>query len=131
MAEIKRIYNEDYDIAVFNIKGIITYPEMKDIIDVYYGGQLTKYTIFDFTEADVKQHFTTHEAQLLGGQVQRLGITRKNAVDVIIVPDLFQYGLARIYAAYSEMVQTSDSLRTMIFRSKESAMDWIKKNESK
>jgi hypothetical protein len=50
----------------------------------------------------------------------------------VVVNGLLQYGLARMYAAYAASARKDpDSLQTLVFRSFEEALGWIKENEKK
>ena len=128
MAAIKVFIDKELDVAEFRVEGILTYQELRDAIARYYSGTLTKYTVWDFTNADVK-NFRNNELMQIGNQVNLAGKAREKCFDVIIVPGLIHYGLARVYAGYSEAIQKkSDALKTMVFRSREHAFNWIREN---
>ncbi|MBN1824020.1 MAG: hypothetical protein JW803_06860 [Endomicrobiales bacterium] len=131
MGNIGVTHDKEFDIAIYTLEGDVTYADIRDAIDEYYDGKLTKYTLWDFSMMDLPKNFTGEHARLLGGQVNTLGKERpEGAVDLIIVPDIVQFGLARVYAAYSEFFgDKPGTLKTMIFRKKDDALRWVRGNE--
>ena len=53
-----------------------------------------------------------------------MGAARPTGIDYVVVHNLLQYGLARMYYAYSEMTRSSSgpSLKTIVVRSKDDAL---------
>lgn len=129
MAQVNISYDLQLDIAVYKFQGELAHSDIRDAITKYYSGNLTKYTIWDFSGTDV-HNIRNSELLQVGNQVALAGKARNNCYDVIIVSDIIKYGLARIYAGYAETIQKNPmALKTMVFRDKEHAMDWIKANE--
>ena len=128
MATLKVFTDKELDVAEYKFEGELVYSELRDAIMHYYNGTPTKYTVWDFTNTDVKK-IRNNELMQIGNQVSQGGKTRDKCYDVIIVPGLIHYGLARIYASYAEAIQKkSDALKTMVFRSREQAFVWIREN---
>jgi len=86
---------------VFTILGSPDYAEISGIIDKYFKGVLTKYTIWDFSKAEPKKHLTSDEAKKLGLQVKSYTDKHPGRIDILIVPGILQHGLARIFQSYS------------------------------
>jgi len=104
------------------------YTDIHDAIEEYYSGTLTKYTIWDFSNMK-KKHLASEDAIKLGQLVNAAGKARKGGFDIIVVPGLVQYGMARIYAAYAAIVERDEqNLCTKIFRNLDEALLWIQKN---
>ena len=130
MATLKVSIDKELDIAEYRFEGEIVYSELRDSIKQYYSGTLTKYTVWDFSATNV-QNVRNSEIMTIANQVSVAGQARDNCFDVIIVSELFKYGLARIYAGYAESIQKNPAaLKTMVFRTREHAYDWIRAHES-
>jgi hypothetical protein len=128
MATITVFIDKELDIAEFMVQGVLTYQELRGTIEQYYKGTLTKYTVWDFTDTDI-QKIWKNQVLLIGRQVDIFGNARDKCFDVIIAPDIIHYGLAMIYASYFEIIHRKpDSVKTMVFRSREDAFAWIREN---
>jgi hypothetical protein len=123
-------HDKELDAAIYTIEGDVEYAEVRDAIDRYYKGALTKYTIWDYSKANRGKHLTGDETQKLGIQVSSLGVARPQGFDLLIVPNIVQYGLARMYQAYSEIAKKdTKTLKSKIFRNREDAIAFIRQNE--
>ena len=130
MSSITISIDKELDITTYTIEEDATYLDIHDAIDDYFKDIPTKYTIWDFSK--LKKHLTSDEVRMLAEQVGTLGKDRKEGGDLIIVPNILQYGLARMYTAYIETVKKSPAaFKTLVFRKKEDAMDWIRQNAKK
>lgn len=125
MNNIIKTVIEEIDTTIFELQGDAVYIDMKEGIDEFYNGKLTKYAIFDFEK--LKKHLSSDEITLIAKQMSTLGKVREHGFDFIIVPTLLQYGLGRMYYAYFE---SSDpiALKTKVMRSREEAIKWIRNN---
>jgi hypothetical protein len=129
MGTITVSVDQEWDIAIYTLEGDITYSEIRDAIDQYYRGMLTRYTLWDFSAVVFEQELTSQEIQQLARQVSAAGDVRRGGFDVIVVPSILKYGLARMYAAYTEYTQKDpEVLRTLVFYTKDAALSWIKDN---
>jgi len=126
MTLIPKYLIPELNATVYTLNKITSYEEMRDGIDRFYEGIFTKYMILDFT--DLETHLSSEEVMKIGQQMSKLGKTRKNSFDLIVVPGLLQYGLGRMYAAYVEDI-SPEALQTKVFRSFEAAIKWINENE--
>ena len=121
---------EELDVLIHTIEGIPVYTEISNAIDSYYKGVLTKYTIWDFSKTDPSTHLTSEETKKLGRQVNLYAGRRPGGVDILVVPGILQYGLARIYQAYSAVMGKDDGkLKAKIFRKYEDGLQFIRRNE--
>jgi len=126
MEKISFYVNKELNSTIFTIEKDAVYANMRDGIEEFYRGEFTKYMLLDFSNHE--KPLSSEEIMLTGQQMMRLGKLRKGGFDLIVVPDLLQYGLGRMYAAYVETLDPA-ALQTKIFRSKEAAIQWIKDNE--
>jgi hypothetical protein len=120
------------DLALFTIHKTATYTELRNAILGYYNGKLTKYTVWDFSGSNLAKYVTGVEARELALLVTKLGKARPGGFDLIVVSDMLQYGVARMYTAYADITRHESSvLKALMFRSKELALNWLRDNESK
>ena len=127
---IKVILDKELDAAIYTVEGDVEYSEICDVINKYYKGPLTKYTIGDYSKANPGKHLTAEETKQLGLQVQTLSNARPNGFDLLVVPGIVQYGVARVYRAYSEFTGTNTPKLTLkIFKKLEDAVAFIRQNE--
>jgi len=122
--------DKELDTLIYTVVGDVVYAEIRDVIDTYYKGKLTKYTIGDYSQANPTKHLSGEETQQLGLQVKSLAAKRPNGIDLLVVPGIVQYGVARMYKTYSEMPGNgAQKLRLRIFNKKEDALAFIRQNE--
>ena len=129
MGNVRVEIDKNLDITIHTLEGAVTYTETRDAIDKYYKGTLTKYTIWDFSKASQNIQFTFDELRALGSQTSKLGKARPEGYDLIIVSNVLDYGFARVYSGYSQVVQT-DGAKAMVFHSREEALKWIIEKEA-
>jgi hypothetical protein len=123
MGNITVTLNRELDAIIYTLEEGVDYNEIRDMIAEFYKGTLTKYTVWDWTKVQ-KKHLSSEETTKLGQQVSVAGKARAGGYDLIVVPGLLQYGLARIYAVYAG----TTALKVNIFRKLDDALDWIRKN---
>jgi len=124
-------YDKELDAAIFTFAGDRDYAEVCAAITEYYKGPLTKYTLWDFTKVDNSKQLSSEETQKIGLHAESYKHFRPNGVDILVVPSLLQYGLARMYFGYSEKYgDKTKKAKTKIFRSKEDAIAFMKKNNA-
>jgi hypothetical protein len=133
MNKILQELNQDLDLAVFTIGEEIFYSDLRDTILSYYKDKLTKYTLWDFSKSDLANFVSGVEARELASLVTKLGVARPSgSFDLIVVNGVLQYGVARMYTAYADVVrQDSSILRALVFREREQALQWLIENEAK
>jgi len=130
MEKITIEIDKDLDIAIYTLRGDLLYSELRAAVVDYYNGKPTKYTIWDFSASNLAHYVTGIEARELASLVTRLGKARPGGFDMIIVSGVLQYGIARMYTSYADTTRHDSSLlKAMVFRAKDLAMEWIRKNE--
>ena len=130
MGTIKKSIDADLDAAIFTMEGEVGGAEILNAIDSYYKGTLTKYTLWDYTKVNKNKHLTNADIVKIGKEIDAEGKARDGSFDLIVVPDLQEYGLSRIYASYGEVGKKyPNALKTIVVRSREEALKWIKANE--
>ena len=133
MGNITSELDKELDLAVFTFAGDMGYGQILETIRGYYSGKLTKYAIWDFSgSAVLKLYFGSRVKELAKAGTEFFKAhPRPGGFDLIIVSDVLQYGLARMFASYAEITdQGLPTTKIMAFYSKEKALKWIRENEA-
>lgn len=131
MGMISLTIDKEWNIALHVLRGDVDYTEIHAAIEQFYKGTLTRYTIWDFTDA-VVDRLTIGDIQRLGSEVSTAGKARLYGADVLIVSNQLKFGFARIYAAYADLTHTDPAaLKTGVVRSRDEAYAWIKQHKAK
>lgn len=129
---IRISYDKKLDAAVFILEGEISFDEAKNTVLKYYNGPLTKYTLTDISRADPSTHLTTSEIKQIGELVSRLGKARPGGVDIMVIPGIIPFSIARIYQAYADVISSDpDRLTSKIFRTMKEALAFIEADRKK
>ena len=130
MEKITIELDKNLDVAIYTIRGALTYSEFRSAVVDYYKGKLTKYTVWDFSESNLAEFITGIEAWDLASLVSRLSKARPGCYDLLIFSGTLQYGIARMYVTFLNIIEhDSPKPKTMLFSEKSQSMDWIRKNE--
>ncbi len=87
MEKIPHYFIQELNATVFTLEPDAVYTDMRDGIDEFYRGELSKYMLLDFSKLD--KHLTSEEVMKIGQQMRRLGKSRKGGFDLIVVPGPF------------------------------------------
>jgi hypothetical protein len=133
MNKIPHELDKGLDLALYTIGEDIFYSDLRAAVVDYYNGKLTKYTLWDFSRSNLAGYVSGVEARELASLVTRLGVTRPaGSVDIIVVASILQYGVARMYTSYADVVRHDSSLlKALVFRDKAQALQWVRDNEAK
>ncbi|MGA2091590.1 MAG: hypothetical protein ABSH12_09065 [Endomicrobiales bacterium] len=121
---------KELDVTIYSFEGNTTYGDIHDAITQYFKGPQTRYTMWDLSEALFKRDLTRQEIQQLARYGNELGRPQKRRCDLIIVPVLLTYGMARMYAAYADLINDdTEAFKTLIFRTRDAGLSWVKDKE--
>ena len=126
MGTIEIEVDKNLDLTVYTLKVGVSYEELSNAITQYYTqGKMTKYILLHFTK-DSSAKLTREQVGLLGKQMGIASKVRTGGYDLIVVSNILGYGLAHIYNTCVGMVKKdSEGPKTLIFRTKENALNWI------
>jgi len=94
-------YDKELDVAIYNVEGDIVFSKIRDVLDNYYKGTLTKYTIGDYSIASQHNHLAIEQVKQLGQKVLHSSHTRPKGFDLIVAPSPIQHEFARVIRASS------------------------------
>jgi hypothetical protein len=128
MSEFSITYNKDKNLAIGVHSGTCGFQDTLNSIKIYYQGTITKYSITDFSKAQLLS-VTGKEIEFLAEyMVQASKVRPPGSYDFLVVPDLLKYGLARMYHSYLELTTKSgEHLKTEVYRTMEEALAEVDK----
>jgi hypothetical protein len=129
MSTVTVTIDQEWDVAIHIFEGNASYADISTAISKYAAGAPTQYTVWDFSAATFEPDLTNEELQQLSRQTPLSWANRKDPYDVIIVPSLVSYGLARAYSSYADVPNANAKItRTLVFRDRNAGLAWIKDN---
>ena len=127
MGKMTNNVDKQLNAAIYTLEKDAGCSDMMDELNAYYKGTLTKYVVLDFTR--IEKHLTNNEIIKIADKMKLLGKARRGGYDIVVVRGLLQYGLARIYSAYTADADPG-ALRTIVLRSVDEALSWMRHNET-
>ncbi len=120
-------YIKEKDLSIAEHSGDCTVEDVANGIKKYYEGPTCKFAITDFTNTSPAGKVTGEEISHLSECMHKASAARTpNSYDLIVVPDLLMYGLARMYATYLNLSAKNETdLKTEVFHSLEDALHWV------
>ena len=126
MGEFSISYNKEKNLATGVHLGSCGPQDTLNGIKVYYKGTITKYSITDFSKAELLNVSGTEIAYLAEYMNDACRVRPPGSYDFLIVPDLLKFGLARMYHTYLAITAKNDvNLKTEVYRTMEEALKRI------
>jgi len=127
MGKMTKYIDKKLNAVVYTLDKDAGCSDMLEELEAYYKGSLTKYVVVDFT--GIIKHLTNDEIKKIADRMKLLGKARRGGYDVVVVKGLLQYGLARIYCAHTADADAG-ALKTIVMRSVDEALTWLRQNEA-
>jgi hypothetical protein len=119
---IKITRDEDQNLTIHDVTGIVSEEEMYDALENFYIKEPTKRLLWDMSQTDVSHVTPDILEEFIRGSVNFGSLHNGGRVAVFASQDL-QYGLARMSKAFAEMESALYSFN--VFRSRKEALDWL------
>ena len=103
-------------------KGKLSYDNLLSWVNDYYAGRITKYILWDLTEADLSK-IKIEEFRKLAEVIKRNSGMRKGGKTALVFKRDLEYGLGRMFEVFSEMQDIK--FEFMSFRDVEKAKKWL------
>jgi len=110
------------DLTTNTAKGPISYGDLLNWIINYYSGPVTKFILWDFTQADLSK-ITTNQFQNMAEVVKSRSDIRKGGKSALVFSRDLEYGLGRMFEMFSQIEGTQFEFRS--FRSLSEAKQWL------
>jgi len=104
------------------VRGPTSYDDLLSWITNYYSGSVTKYILWDFTEADLSP-ITTNQFQNIAEMVKSRSDLRKGGKSALVFSRDLEFGLGRMFEMFSQVEGTEFEFRS--FRSLTEAKEWM------
>ncbi len=122
MDTIETTYDYDRDLTIQKVIGKPTIEEGIKKVEAYYAGKVTKYILWDFTEAD-SSVITNNDLRNIIKILKKYGDLRRGGKTALVFSRLFDFGLGRMFEAFAQMGAMPFEFRS--FRNMEKALEWL------
>ena len=102
MGRIATEYDRSRDLTLFKAVGEMQVTDFRDCLEAYYGGEVTRFILWDLTQADLaafKNRHIKEVAQVIAG----ISGARRGGRTAFVYDKAFEYGIGRMFQAYSQM----------------------------
>lgn len=122
MGSIKTIKDKALDLTTNTVKGEITYNDLEKWIIDYYSGTVTKFILWDFTEAGLHK-ITTEEFRKMAELVKQKSKRKERGKSALVYSKDLEFGLGRMFEALSESEGIEFPFKS--FKNLEEAKKWL------
>ena len=122
MADIKTKIYKDLDLTVHTVTGTPSVQDVCDELDQYYSDRYTKLILWDLTNADPST-WSGNEVMTLISKAKEYAHLRKDGKTAHVLSRDIDYGIARMYQAYSEIERFQ--FEVGVFRDMKEALQWL------
>ena len=122
MKHVGKQYEASSNLTIFTVIGRVTHNEIKEAINEFYAGVVTKNVLWDLSIGNFEL-LSNDDIQDLANIPRSQYLARKGGKTAIVADKDLAYGLARVYESRS--IANPVPFETRIFRSTEAANHWI------
>lgn len=122
MAGITKSLDLANDLTHFTLSGKVDTTEVKQAIEAFYSGQVTKRVLWDLTDSDVSE-LSKPEVESIASTPRAAQQQRQLGKTALVAPEDLAYGLSRMYQALTHLENLP--FETQVFRDKDEAMNWL------
>ena len=122
MGTISAKYDLAKDLTIVTAKGVITADDLLDWGNNYYEGQITSLILWDVTNADLSS-LQADQLREIAENMSRISEVRKGGKTAFVYNKPLEYGIGRMFQAYSEMEDMPFEVQS--FQSFDEAKAWL------
>jgi hypothetical protein len=122
MGSIETTKEVSSELTVNIVKGQIMYGDLVKWIANYYSGTVTKFILWNFTEADLSD-ITVEEFKNIAEVVKRKSDLRIDGKSALVFSKDLEFGLGRMFEVFSESEDIEFEFKS--FRSITEAKKWL------
>ncbi|MCJ7773864.1 MAG: hypothetical protein MUP22_12120 [Desulfobacterales bacterium] len=122
MGSIKTTKDIHLELTTNLVKDQITYDDLLNWTTSYYSGTVTKFLLWDFTEADLS-NITTEEFKNIAEVVKIKSDLRDRGKSALVFSRDLEFGLGRMFEVFSKLEGTQFEFQS--FRNIEEAKKWL------
>ena len=125
MGNIQKKIDKNADLVVYTVSGKVSAVDIKEIIELFYQGNVFKYVLWDITEGDLSS-LTADDVQNLASTPREHSEKRIGGKTALVAAKDAAFGLARMFEILTE--HKNFSFETHVFRSMDEATKWLFEN---
>lgn len=122
MGSISATYEIENDLTIVTATGKLNADDFHTWMVKYYAGQITSLILWDLTGADLSG-FTNSEVRVIAQHTKQISNARKGGKTALVFAEVLEFGMGRMFEAYSEIEQMPFEFRT--FQSFDKAREWL------
>ena len=122
MGQIELKSDPDLDLTIFRVAGQMTVADFKDSLADYYDGDVTRLILWDLTRADLSAFRNRHIKEVAQG-IAGISEARRGGRTAFVYDESFEYGIGRMFQAYSQMSDMPFEVRA--FKGLAEARAWL------
>jgi len=122
MAEISKQIDSKNDLTSFTVTGKVAAAEVKQVIEQFYAGEVTRLVLWDLTNADLG---ALHKADIeaIAHTPRTKSQQRNQGKTALIASNDLAFGLSRMYESLTNLEHMP--FETRVFRTSTDAMNWL------
>ena len=122
MAIIETTIDIDRQLTIQTVTGEATFAEIAHAIKTYYEGVVTKFVLWDSTQA-VLDNVKANEVEALAALTKKCSGRRKGGKTALVFSSDLGFGIGRMFDTHHEILASAVSHGS--FRSREEALKWL------
>ncbi len=122
MGIISATHDTEKDLTIVTAEGVITADDLLDWGNNYYEGQITSLVLWDVTNADLSK-LQADQLREIAEHMRRISGARRGGKTAFVYDKPLDYGIGRIFQAYSEMEDMPFEVQS--FQSLDKAREWL------
>ncbi len=122
MGQIETEYDRPRELTTFKVIGPMKVADFKDCLAHYYGGDVTRLILWDLTRADLSAFRNSHIKEV-AQSIARISEVRRGGRTAFVYDKSFEYGIGRMFQAYSQMEEMPFEVRA--FKNMVEARAWL------
>ena len=122
MGQIELKCDPPRDLTIFQVTGQMQVADFKNALADYYRGDVTRLILWDLTRADLTAFRNRHIKEVAQG-IARISEARRGGRTAFVYDESFEYGIGRMFQAYSQMAEMPFEVRA--FKGLAEARAWL------
>ena len=122
MGTISATYDNEKDLTIVTVEGVITADDLLDWGNSYYEGQITPLILWDVTNADLST-LQGDQLRKIAEAMSRVSEGRRGGKTAFVYDKPLEFGIGRMFQAYSEMEAMPFEVQS--FKSFDEAKAWL------
>ncbi len=114
-------------LTIHTVEGAVTLDQAMNSLKTFYAGQASLHVLWDFTDGTLGE-LSGAQVQSIAEYVSRAAKNRHGGKTAGVASKDVDYGLGRMFQAFTEMMKYTPTMR--LFRQREDALAWLREDEA-